>query len=100
MAYLFTSSNTFRVIIPGRRRCSSPIHKPSGRSLESFHVDLSAALEMDEEEKLPKLGRVLMISDDSGELVWLVEPARVEEALEVLKKERNEGELLSEVGWR
>jgi hypothetical protein len=55
---------------------------------------------MDEEEKLPKLGRVLMISDDSGELVWLVEPARVEEALEVLKKERNEGELLSEVGWR
>lgn len=63
--------------------------------LKLFPIELNVNLEADEEAKLPKSGRALMISRNGEEQAWLVEPLtdRIKAAFETLKIERNESGL-------
>lgn len=68
--------------------------------LDEFHVDLGCETDPNEYERLPKMGRVVVISDDSEETIWLVEPATVAEAIHTLKGIGRADDVVGQPGWR
>ena len=68
--------------------------------LDDFHVDVGCKTDPEEYGRLPKMGRVVVISDDSEELVWLVDPAAVAEAIHTLKDEGRADDSVGQPGWR
>ncbi|KZT68606.1 hypothetical protein DAEQUDRAFT_727729 [Daedalea quercina L-15889] len=68
--------------------------------LDGFHVDLGCKTDPAEYERLPKMGRVLVISDDSEEQLWYVELDTVVEAIRVLKTEGRSDDVVGEPGLR
>lgn len=69
--------------------------------LDEFRVDLGCKTDPAEYERLPKMGRVLVISDDSEELVWFVDPETVTEAIHVLQGEGRTDVAVGQIGqWR
>ncbi|KAH9919600.1 uncharacterized protein B0H18DRAFT_1027060 [Fomitopsis serialis] len=74
---------------------------PDRLGLEWFHVDLGCNVHSSPNVKLPKPGRVLMLSDDhSEESMWLVEPGFVSEAIHALKGHDQSDDALDPSGWR
>ncbi|KAA1469479.1 hypothetical protein DENSPDRAFT_605241 [Dentipellis sp. KUC8613] len=69
--------------------------------LDEIDADLGLPLDPAEVDKIPKIGRAIMInSEDDEENVWLLEPAQVEATLDIVKKERKQDNYVQEVGWR
>ena len=68
--------------------------------LDAFRVDLGCETDPAEYALLPKMDRVLVISDDSEEMVWFVDPGTVEAAVRVLKEAGRSDDVVGEPGWR
>lgn len=68
--------------------------------LDEFRVDLGCKTDPGEYERLPKMARVLVISDDSEETVWFVDPATAREAIHVLRDEGRSDDVTGQPGWR
>lgn len=68
--------------------------------LDGFRVDLGCKVDPAEYALLPEMNRLLVISDDSEEMVWFVDPVTVEEAIQVLKTEGRTDDVVGEPGWR
>lgn len=61
--------------------------------LDEFRIELGEGLDPAEVEKMPRMGRLLMISsEDDEEIVCLVEPAQMDAAKKALNKERGQKE--------
>lgn len=69
--------------------------------LDTFRVDLGCKTDPAEYERLPKMDRVLVISDpECEEQVWYVDPETVTEAIRILKAEGRSDEVVGQPGWR
>lgn len=69
--------------------------------LDDLCVDLGCKTDPAEDERLPKMGRVLVISDsNSEEIVWYVAPETVREAIRVFKAEGRSDETVGPPGLR
>ncbi|KAJ6562598.1 hypothetical protein B0H19DRAFT_1027418 [Mycena capillaripes] len=69
--------------------------------LDDLEVTLGLKVDERESKLLPKMGRLLMISSaDDEEKVWLLDPSQVENALQILKTERQLSRFSQPVGWR
>ncbi|KZT68595.1 hypothetical protein DAEQUDRAFT_323868 [Daedalea quercina L-15889] len=68
--------------------------------LDNFRVDLGCETDPAEYERLPKMARVLVLSDDSEEQVWYVDPETTAEAIRVLKAEGRIDDVVGQPGWR
>ncbi|EIN11753.1 hypothetical protein PUNSTDRAFT_111799 [Punctularia strigosozonata HHB-11173 SS5] len=69
--------------------------------LDGYRIDLGCAVTGATQDRLPKMDRVLMISeDDSEEMVWYIHPHDVERAIEILKDNGKTQEEFGEPGWR
>ncbi|KAJ7759426.1 hypothetical protein DFH07DRAFT_1023786 [Mycena maculata] len=91
-----------RLELPGLRPVEELAwEEASALGLEELEVTLGMKVKDGESELLPKMGRLLMISDaDDEEQVWLLEPSQVEKALQVFKTERGLTRFSQPVGWR
>lgn len=69
--------------------------------LDDFRVELGCKTDPAEYDRLPKMSRLLVISDpDSEEMVWYVAPESVGEAIRVLKAEGRSDETVGQPGLR
>lgn len=72
----------------------------SALGLEALSIDLGLKLDPYEEEKIPRMSRVLAISDEGEELLWYVEPSLVQQSLEIVKEVRQQSEFPETPSWR
>ncbi|KAH9837853.1 uncharacterized protein C8Q71DRAFT_754851 [Rhodofomes roseus] len=69
--------------------------------LDEFRVDLGCKTDPAEYDRLPKMGRVLVVSDpECEEQVWFVDPETVAEAIRVLRAEGRSDGVVGQPGWR
>lgn len=97
-----TGSSPCRPLTPGFK----PVEALEWQDAEDFGlddlcVDLGCKTDPAEDERLPKMGRVLVISDsNSEEIVWYVAPETVREAIRVFKAEGRSDETVGPPGLR
>lgn len=74
---------------------------PRELGLDWFPVDLGSGIDPVHDDKLPKPKRILVVSDEvSEEMLWLVEPGDVDDAMRVLKELGKPADALGPRGWR
>lgn len=73
---------------------------PEELGLDWMRVSLGCEVDTEEEEQLPVMKRVLVLSDGGEESMWYVEPDIVGQAAGVLKTMGRPDELVNQSGWR
>lgn len=72
---------------------------PEELGLDWMRVSLGCEVDASEEEQLPAMNRVLVLSDGGEESMWYVEPDVVGQAAQVLKTMGRSDELVGPSGW-
>lgn len=73
---------------------------PEELGLDWMRVSLDCEVDASEEEQLPAMKRVLVLSDGGEESMWYVEPDVVGQAAQALKTMGRSEELVGPSGWR
>jgi hypothetical protein len=69
--------------------------------LDAFRIDLGCKVDGEVYERLPKVDRVLLVSEEeSEEMLWYIHPCKVAEAMRILVEAGKSPEEIGEPGWR